>query len=417
MIALVSLLALAACSSTKGGGTGAGPGGGGSANPSASGTNSSGGTQSASATPTTPAVPKPTFSAAPLPKVIKIGVEGPLTGSQVPTGSGMVQGAELAAAQINAGGGLLGHKIQIVPIDDAADPNTAIRASQHAISQHLSAVIGPFTGGAGTQVMWRYLKAKLTPIRLTTTSSQDGMGYSLQPNETTLAPKTVKALQYLHAKRVALIYDDTDTATMTMDAALIASLKSAGIKLTYNGPLLPGNTNYLTQVNAAAGSHPDAIMSIAYYPEAANIAASLLEEHLSATCVIDYVGADPNFIPLSGVNAAKRCHFIGAPTPTSWKGGADFASAYKGKYLSPPGTWSPYTYDAVNLLADALKTTGSLTPSALKAYFGWEQNFVGVTGPITFDTRTGNRVSTPVVMLQVDGSGQLQIDSAGTAAL
>src|SRR4051794_1453686 len=50
---------------------------------------------------------------------VRIGLEGPLSGDQKNIGIGMLDGAKLAAAQLNARGGLLGKRVEIVPIDDA----------------------------------------------------------------------------------------------------------------------------------------------------------------------------------------------------------------------------------------------------------------------------------------------------------
>src|ERR1044072_2764725 len=63
------------------------------------------------------------------PKVWKIGLEGPLTGSQSDIGIGMLEGAQLAANEINQAGGVLGRQGAIIPIDDAADP--AARSEEH----------------------------------------------------------------------------------------------------------------------------------------------------------------------------------------------------------------------------------------------------------------------------------------------
>ena len=58
---------------------------------------------------------------------VRIGLEAPLTGDQKNIGIGMLDGAKLAASEINARGGLLGQTIEIVPIDDAADPATGVK--------------------------------------------------------------------------------------------------------------------------------------------------------------------------------------------------------------------------------------------------------------------------------------------------
>ncbi len=64
----------------------------------------------------------------------RIGVEAPLTGDQSTLGQGMLQGAQLAADQVNAGGGVLGRKVEIVQIDDAANPTTGVTAAKAAIA-------------------------------------------------------------------------------------------------------------------------------------------------------------------------------------------------------------------------------------------------------------------------------------------
>src|SRR4030095_1661835 len=74
------------------------------------------------------------------PKVWKIGLEGPLTGSQSDVGIGMLRGAQLAADEINANGGVLRRQVEIIPIDDAADPTVGVAAANAAIDAGLDGV-------------------------------------------------------------------------------------------------------------------------------------------------------------------------------------------------------------------------------------------------------------------------------------
>ena len=73
--------------------------------------------------------------------MVRIGVEAPITGDQSVTGVGMVNGAQLAADAINSKGGINGRQVEIVPIDDAADPTEA-RAALDA-GKGLVMVAGP----------------------------------------------------------------------------------------------------------------------------------------------------------------------------------------------------------------------------------------------------------------------------------
>ena len=75
---------------------------------------------------------------------LRIGVEAPLSGEQSVTGVGMINGAQLAADEINADGGVDGRQIEIIAIDDAADPDTGVAAAEAAIADGLDGVVGPY---------------------------------------------------------------------------------------------------------------------------------------------------------------------------------------------------------------------------------------------------------------------------------
>ena len=73
----------------------------------------------------------------------RIGLEGPLTGEQSGVGQGMLKGAQMAASQLNSQGGLLDKDVEIIPIDDKADPATGVTAANEAIEAGLDGVVGP----------------------------------------------------------------------------------------------------------------------------------------------------------------------------------------------------------------------------------------------------------------------------------
>jgi branched-chain amino acid transport system substrate-binding protein len=92
---------------------------------------------------------------APIPAVagdkgtIVIALEAPLTGSQASNGKDMLRGAQLAAMQVNARGGVLGRTIKIVGVDDKADPALGAQAVQEAKAAGAIAVIGPYNSSVG----------------------------------------------------------------------------------------------------------------------------------------------------------------------------------------------------------------------------------------------------------------------------
>src|SRR4051795_8646120 len=178
------------------------------------------------------------------PKVWKIGLEGPLTGSQSDIGIGMLEGAQLAAEQINAAGGVLGRQVAIIPIDDAADPAVGVAAAKAAITAGLDGVVGPYNSGVGLETLPLYLKHKLVPIRLTSSTSTEGYGVTLQPMNDQISPIAVQALTtWQKNTSVAIVYDNSTAYTQGADTSLVAGLQAAGVTVSANIPIIPGVNN------------------------------------------------------------------------------------------------------------------------------------------------------------------------------
>jgi len=89
---------------------------------------------------------------------MRLGLEAPLTGSLSVLGKGMLEGAELAASQLNAKGGILGKQVGIIPINDAGDATTGVAAAQKAIANGLDGVPGPCRS-------WFSLRQSLVSLR------------------------------------------------------------------------------------------------------------------------------------------------------------------------------------------------------------------------------------------------------------
>ena len=126
---------------------------------------------------------------------MRLGLEAPLTGSLSVLGKGMLEGAELAASQLNAKGGILGKQVEIIPINDAGDATTGVAAAQKAIANGLDGVVGPYNSSVGVKTLPLYLKAGLVPIRLTSDNATDSMGFTLQPMTSQIAPAAMPRLQ------------------------------------------------------------------------------------------------------------------------------------------------------------------------------------------------------------------------------
>jgi len=349
---------------------------------------------------------------------IRIGVEAPLSGDQSVTGVGMVNGAKLAATDLNAKGGINGRQIEIVPIDDAADPATGVTAANAAIAAGLDGIVGPYNSGVGVKTLPLYVAAGLVPIRLTSNSSTNSMGYTLQPMDYQIAPVAATGLEkWLGAKKVAIVYDSSQNYTTTIAASLKDDLTKAGVAITSFTAIKPGEKNYDAQVKAAAATSPDVIYAATYFPEGGLIAKEMLDQKVTAKCVADFASDDPGFITTAGIEAAKACPVVGVPSPADFPNGPTFVTNYTAAFGSAPGTWSPYTYDSVGVLAAAATSTGGFDAAKLTTFLNTVKDWPGVTGSVTIDPANGNREPATVVFLDANSAGEFHVDKAWAAAV
>jgi len=349
---------------------------------------------------------------------IRIGLEGPLSGSQSDTGTAMLRGAQLAAEELNAKGGIDGRKVEIVPIDDQADPAVGTTAATAAVAKGLVGVVGPYNSGVGLRTLPIYTAAGLVPLRFTSADTTAGLGFTLQPMTSQIAPVATTAIaKWAKATSVALIVDTTQTYNKDAAAAMAKTLPAAGVQITTTVDIVPGATSYADAVNRALASSPQLIYVVAYYPEAGLVAKAMAESRTTVKCLADFGAYDNGFVTAAGTAAATTCPVVGVPAPDDFPGSASRVAAYTAKFGSPPGVWSPYAYDSVLVLADAITRAGSTAAADLSAALAATKGWSGWTGTVAFESPSGNRTPAPVTVNVADASGALHVDASWVAAV
>jgi branched-chain amino acid transport system substrate-binding protein len=348
----------------------------------------------------------------------RVGLEAPLSGELSVLGEGMLKGAQLAAAELNAQGGILGEQVEIVPIDDAGDPETGVEAAESAIEEGLDGIVGPYNSGVGIETLPLYIDAGLVPIRLTSDASTNGLGFTLQPMTYQIAPVASQALtDWLGAKTVAIAYDPTQNYTVSVSKALKTSLEKAGITVTAYEEVQPGKKSYTDLVDKLAAQNPDAIYAAVYFPEGGLIAKEMHEGGVKAQCIADYGSYDTGFVETAGVPAARACPVVGVPAPEDFSGAAAKVAKYRDRFGQDPGTWSPYTYDSLNFLADGAEKANGTDSEKLTSALNGVKDWPGWTGSITIDPENGNRQPATVVIVDTDAKGEFNVDDEWARAV
>jgi ABC-type branched-subunit amino acid transport system substrate-binding protein len=349
------------------------------------------------------------------PKAGVIVVDGPMTGQQASTGIDMAYGAQLAVDQINAAGGVDGVKLTLVKVNDKATPAGGLTAARKAIAAHAFAVVGPYNSSVGVVNLPVYKKAGLPIVRLTSSLKTEGFGVTTQPMDSQVAPVELQEItSVLHATHPAIIYD-TSTFTSGVAKQVRAGLAKAGTPAVAFIPVKEGASNFTSAVAKAAAAHPDLLYISAYGTDAGTIAKEASTMNAGKCFVEGLAAQGPDFVTAATQPVASACLSSGVPTAQQFAGAAQYVSEYQSTFHTAPGTWGTYTYDSVEILANAIKQAGWHQKPIIAA-MNHTTNYAGITGPITIAPSTGNRVQSTVVILDINSAGDYVIDPMWAAA-
>ena len=303
-----------------------------------------------------------TLSSAALAADIKLGVAEALTGPAAKYGVAIKNGFTLASEEINAKGGVNGDKLALVIEDEQGKKEEAINVFKKLIFQDkVVAVFGPTLSNSAFAADPIANAAKV--VVFGTSNTADGitaMGPFTFRNsvmEADVLPVTVKAaVKHFGIKKVAVIYGNDDAFTKSGYDVFKATLEQQKIPVTTTEAYAKGDVDFKAQLTKIKAGNPDAIVCSCLAEEAANI---ILQTRA--------LGMKQPFIGGNGLNSPKLFEIakdagdntlMGSPWSAENQTPANkaFIAAYKAKFGSDPDQFAAQAYDAMYIMADAIKS-------------------------------------------------------------
>jgi len=303
-----------------------------------------------------------TLSSAALAADIKLGVAEALTGPAAKYGVAIKNGFTLASEEINAKGGVNGDKLALVIEDEQGKKEEAINVFKKLIFQDkVLAVFGPTLSNSAFAADPIANAAKV--VVFGTSNTADGitaMGPFTFRNsvmEADVLPVTVKAaVKHFGIKKVAVIYGNDDAFTKSGYDVFKATLEQQKIPVTTTEAYAKGDVDFKAQLTKIKAGNPDAIVCSCLAEEAANI---ILQTRA--------LGMKQPFIGGNGLNSPKLFEIakdagdntlMGSPWSAENQTPANkaFIAAYKAKFGSDPDQFAAQAYDAMYIMADAIKS-------------------------------------------------------------
>lgn len=307
-------------------------------------------------------------------EAIRIGVSGPFTGGSAPMGTSMRDGVRLAVAEINAKGGVLGRKIELVERDDEAKNERGVQIAQELINkERVVATVGYINTGVALASQRFYQQAKIPVMNNVATGSIVTKQFEKEPqnfvfrnsaNDSIQSEMIAReAVDNRKFKKVAILADSTNYGQLGRQD-LEKALEKRGIKPVTEEKYNIGDVDMTAQLLKAKQAGAEVVLTYGIGPELAQIANGMEKIGWHVPIIGSWTLAMANFIDNAGKNGE------GTRMPQTFIQDGDtpkrkaFIDAYIKTY-NPQGGRMPSAvsaaqgYDSVYLLAAAIKQAGS----------------------------------------------------------
>jgi branched-chain amino acid transport system substrate-binding protein len=335
---------------------------------------------------------------------IVIGFANPLTGSEASYGQSDLKAVELAAAQLNAKGGVLGRPIKILQWDTKADPATGVAGANYFVTQNVTAVIGFFNSSISIPASAVLHRAGIPMVSGASTNpklTEQGFKNVFRVCGTDNFQGTDQALylyNVLHVK-TAVALNDEEVYGEGVSQYFQQEFKKLGGKILLSEGVSANQTDFSSLLTQIKSLHPGAVEFGGFYTAAGLMVKQAASLGLKTIWMQDDGTIGPQYTQIGG-KATVGTYLSSEPAPQNLASAKTFVAQYVAKYHSQPTEFAGYNYDALMLIAHAIAVAKSTDHGAIIRALAQTKDYPGVTGPITFDA-VGNNVTAAYLIFKV----------------
>jgi branched-chain amino acid transport system substrate-binding protein len=326
---------------------------------------------------------------------ITIGSAGPLSGQWTGTGEQQRRGVEMAVADLNAQGGVLGQRLRLIVADDACDADQAVAVANQLVSERVATVIGHLCSGSSIPASSVYTKAGV--VMISPASTNPKLTDQGKPNVFRVIGRDdqqgVIAGDYLAdrwgTQKIAILHDGQPYGKGLAEETR-RRLAKRGLKAALYEEYKPGQKDYAGVV----AKMRDAEIAVAYVGGYVTEAALILRQARDRGYGLELVSGDAmandEFWLITGP-AGEGAVFTFGPDPRRNPEASAAVTRFRAAKYEPDG-YTLYAYGALQVWAQAVARAGSLDSQKVIAALHSHQ-FDTVLGKIRFDKK-GDLTST-----------------------
>jgi len=333
---------------------------------------------------------------------VKIGVVFPLSGTEAAYGDCGLKGLKMAAKHRPT---VLGRPVDLVLADNLSNKVDSCREAGRLIREDkVRAIIGCLTSGNTLAAAPVAEKARVPLVAPWATNSRVTQGRKyvfrvcfVDPFQGQVAAKFAR--EGMKAKTAAVFTDLKQEYCVGITRCFRQAFQQMGGKVVFKAFYNSGDQDFAPQLAAAKKANPDIIYLPGHFREDALIARQARAMGLTQP-ILSGDGAQTDELIFQGGKAVEglclTTHFH--PQGVETAAGKQFVAAFRKLFRYDPESVSALTYDAYNVLLDAITRAGTTDPPAIAKALEQTKDFPGATGMLTLLRHDAIK---PVVILQV----------------
>ena len=316
-----------------------------------------------------------------------------LSGTGATSGTNFNDGVKLAVKEINASGGILGHKVEYTASDTQSQPQVAKALAVKATDDGAYVVMGPVFSGSILVSMAETKRAGVPNFTggEAAAITQQGNPYIFRTSftQTTAMPKVARYLKdNLKAKTVSIIYTNNDFGKGGRDVFMKA-LEPQGIKVVADISTDPGQLDFSGAVLKAKQANADALFVYTNEEEAARALRELRKQGYDKPIVGETVLTSQKVIELAGEAANGAVAHVGLTADAPDPGIRAFAAKFQKEYNYKPDHNGLKGYTGMYTVKAVTEKVGKFDPKAFAdAMHGIKlsaKEYPGILMDVSFD--------------------------------
>ena len=327
---------------------------------------------------------------------IKVGLIGPITGSNAAYGNAMVEGARLTVREINENGGILGKQVELIEADDRGDATECMNAFNSMVAEGVKYIIGSATSGATAAITGMANEEGVILISPSATAdditTEDDYVFRACFKDSLQGDIAAAWVQQQGITRVGTIECSADTYSSGLVKSFTAACEARGIEVAAaESTATMDAQDFTNQFNSMVSAGVELVYAIYYYDA---VGAFLVPQARAAGFDGIIMGADGFDGTLDYVSEGTDYNVFNNVVYTNHYDATDsspvvaeYVSAYQDEYGTLPLCFAALASDCLMMLQKAMEAAGTTDDvgAVRDALADTSVTYEGVTGTFNLD--------------------------------